>query len=138
MAGILGRRGVVKVSGNTIAGVSSFSYSEKADSIDATVMGDTGKVYLTGLPDGSGTVECRFVNTDYAATGEGQGTALGVLKTGTQVTLQLIADSAVTTGEFVGLSGSTCVITSYDYNQSYDGIPTCTFGFQGVLTKYSG
>jgi len=137
MAGIHGRRGSVKVSGNTVASVTSFSYDEKADSIEITAMGDSAKSYAAGLADGSGSLECRFVSTDYATTGEGQGTALAALRAGTTVTVNLIPDTATTTGEFVGLSGNT-VINSFTFNQSYDGVPSCTFGFQGVLTKYTG
>lgn len=136
MAGIHGRSGAVKLSGVTVAAVTSFSYDEKADSLETTAMGDTSKSYASGLVDGSGSLECRFVNTDYSAN-TGQGIGLTALRAGTSIVVSLIPATATTTGMFVGLSGS-CVINSYTYNQSYDGVATCTIGYQGVLTKYTG
>ncbi len=131
-----GRRGVVQISGATIAKVTAYSYEEKADSVDATSMGDTGKSYDLGLVDGSGTIDFRFLNTDYAVT-EGQGIAKNALRAGTSVTLKLQPDSAITTGEFVALSG-TVVVNSYSINQSFDDTINGSFAYQGVLTSYSG
>lgn len=133
---IHGRGGAVKLSGVTVAQVTSFSYDEKADSLETTAMGDTNKSYATGLVDGSGTLECRFVNTDYSAN-TGQGIGLAALRAGTTIAVTLIPASGTTSGMFVGLSGN-CVINSYTFNQSYDGVASCTMGYQGVLTKYTG
>lgn len=134
---IHGRSGAVKLSGVTVAQVTSFSYDEKADSLETTAMGDSNKSYATGLVDGSGSLECRFVNTDYSAN-TGQGIGLNALRAGTVISVSLIPASATTTGMFVGLSGASCVINSYTYNQSFDGVASCTLGFQGVLTRYTG
>lgn len=131
-----GRKGVVSISGITIAKVTAFNYEEKADSVDATAMGDSAKSYETGLSDGSGTIDCLFLATDYSAT-TGQGVALAALKAGTSVTLNLKGASDVSSGQFVGLSG-TAVVNSYSYNQSFDDTAKCSFGFQGVLVKYTG
>lgn len=134
-----GRRGVVKISGNTVASVTSFSYDEKADTVDATAMGDSSKSYVAGLVDGSGSIECRFVNTDYAPT-SGAGAGVIALAAGTQVSLSLIPDSAGTTGTtmFYGLSAATVTLNSYTLNSSFDGVVGCTFGFQGKLARFSG
>jgi len=133
MATIHGRKGSVTISGQTVAAVTAFSYEESADQVETTSMSDTSKQYETGLVDGSGTIECRFDYEDYDAE-DGQGTGLDALRAGTSVAVVLTPSSEVSSGEFITLSGS-AVVTSYSYSQSFDDAITCSFGFQGVLTR---
>lgn len=127
-----GRRGLVSLSGTAIGRVTAFSYDESADSVEATAMGDTAKSYEGGLVDGSGTVDFRFSQTD-----SGQDLMLTALRAGTAVTLDLVSDSADTSGTNVGFSGSV-VVNSFNYTQSFDDTINGSFGYQGVLTSYSG
>ena len=137
MARLHGKKGLVKIGESTVAAVSSFSYDETADSIDATAMGDTSKNYLGGLRDGSGSIEARYESTDYASA-KGQGDLLAALEAGTGVIVDLQLDSDVTSGEFAGLSGDTAIINSFSFSQGFDDVVTVTFGFQGTLSHYSG
>jgi len=139
MAAIHGRKGKVIIGTGTtqVLSVYAFSYDASADQVDVTAMGDTSKSYLTGLADGSGTIEARLNATDFATT-DGQGAMYAAFAAGSQVELDLILDSDVTTGEFVGLSGSTAVINNFSINQSFDDSVSVSFGFQGTLVPYSG
>lgn len=134
---IHGRRGKVLIGSTEVLSVSSFSYEASADQVDVTAMGDTSKQYLTGLADGSGSIEARLITDDFGAA-EGQGGLYTAFAAGTQATLVLILDEDVTTGEFVGLSGTTAVINGFSVNQSFDDAINVTFSFQGTLLPYSG
>jgi len=127
-----GRRGSISIDGQALGRVTAFSYDESADSVESTAMGDTSKSYEGGLVDGSGTIDCRFDQAD-----AGQDDFLTALRAGTSVVLNLVSDSSDLVGTNVGFSGS-AVINSFNYTQSFDDTINCSFGFQGVLTSYSG
>jgi hypothetical protein len=120
MARHTGKAGTVTISGMSITSVSAWSYEQSADEIETTSMGDTSKVYLGGLIDGSGTVDFRLDG------GSGQTGVLTALDAGTSVTLSL------GTGEET-LTGS-CVVTSYSVNATYGDVVGGTFGFRGKLS----
>lgn len=139
MARIHGRSGSFTVGAVLVSGVSSFSYDETTDSVDATAMGDASKQYLGGLRDGSGTIEARLVTGDFTSGGTGQGDLLVALAAGTEVSVALdIGSPLPADGEVTGYTGSV-IVNSFAHSQSFDDVINITFGFQGTLDpSYSG
>lgn len=138
MARIHGRSGTVTVGGVTVSGVTSFSYDVSADSADATAMGDSGKQYLGGLKDGSGTVEMRLVQEDFTSGSSGQDALYDALTDGTGVAIVLNVGGSPASGEIESYTG-TPIINSFAHSQSFDDTVNITFGFQGLLEpSYSG
>jgi len=125
MANHRGADGVVKVGTSAVAEVRSFEISEKADTIDDTVMGDTAKSFQVGLTEWEGTITCFWDETD--TTGQ------GALTVGASVTLNLYPE-----GDQVGDTyfTGTAVITEAGLSTSFDGMVERTFSVkgQGALT----
>ena len=132
MARLHGKGGTVTVSGITVSGVTSFSYDETADSVDATAMGDTSKQYLGGLRDGSGTVELRLVTEDFTSGVTGQDAFYDAMGLGTSVSLVLDIGGTPSAGQIEALSGSP-IINSFAMSASFDDVVNITFGYQGSL-----
>jgi hypothetical protein len=79
-----GRYGHVKVGANSLANLSSWSFTQSAPVIDATVMEETFADKRVGIPENSGEFTAYWDPTDTAQA------AFDVV--GTQVTLQMYPD----------------------------------------------
>lgn len=86
-----GKDGVVKVGTNVIGSVIAWKFTGKIDLVEKAVMGDSGKSYLTGLTDATGTLDCLLDPSD--STGQ------EALTIGAAVTLHLFPQG---TGGTVG------------------------------------
>lgn len=59
-----GSEGVVKISTNTVAEVTEWSYDETCTTIDDSQLSDTSTSKLPGQSDGKGTIDCHWDETD--------------------------------------------------------------------------
>jgi len=124
MATTSGNEGVVKVGTDTVGEVTAFSFTNTAEQIEDTAMGDSAKTYLPGLTDGSGSVTCRWDAGD--ADGQEAMTA------GSSVTLHLMPEGDTATDvEYTG----TAVITSEGVSSSMGAVVERTYNFQGFMTR---
>jgi len=120
MATHAGSEGLVKVGGNTLAEVRSFTLDISGEVIEDTSMGDTFRSYKTGLRTYTASVECFFDETD---------TAQNALDVGSSLTLELYPEGA-DAGDtyFTG----TVIVTGKSVNSSFDGMVEVAFTAQGT------
>lgn len=121
-----GSEGVVKITTNTIAEVTEWSYDETCDTIDDSQLSDTAKSYLAGQKDSSGTVDCHWDETDT----NGQEAML----VGASVTLNLYPEGATAGDKYY--SGSV-IITGISVSGRMNDTVRRRFTFKpvaGVLT----
>lgn len=122
MTTILGQDGIVKVAGQVIAEVKSFSVEQEADTIDTTVMGDQYKSFRAGKTSWNGSIECYWDETDT----KGQLT----FEIGTNIELELYPDGdAIDKYKYSG----TAYITGISRQTSQDGVAEITFNYQGSM-----
>jgi hypothetical protein len=121
MARHIGRSGTVSIGGVAVGYCTSWTYDESADEIEVTAMGDSSKVYIGGLTEGSGSVDCRYDGAD-----AGQEDVLDALAAGTEVVLALYTGAKYFTGN--------TVVTSISVGASYDDSVSLSFGYRGALT----
>jgi len=120
MATHAGSEGLVKVGGNTLAEVRSFTLDITGDVIEDTSMGDSFRSYVAGLGSFTASVECFFDETD---------TAQNALDVGSSLTLELYPEGA-TSGDtyFTG----TVIVTGKSVNSSFDGMVEVSFTATGT------
>jgi len=120
MATHAGSEGLVKVGGNTLAEVRSFTLDITGDVIEDTSMGDSFRSYVAGLGSFTASVECFFDETD---------TAQNALDVGSSLTLELYPEGA-TSGDtyFTG----TVIVTGKSVNSSFDGMVEVSFTTTGT------
>jgi len=120
MATHAGSEGLVKVGGNTLAEVHSFTLDITGDVIEDTSMGDSFRSYVAGLGSFTASVECFFDETD---------TAQNALDVGSSLTLELYPEGA-TSGDtyFTG----TVIVTGKSVNSSFDGMVEVSFTTTGT------
>lgn len=121
MARTLGRDGVVKVGSNAVAEVTGWTLDQTAGTIDGTVLGDTWAQNDADVNSWSGTVECKWDDTD--ATGQ------EAMTVGATVTLGLYPEGdGVGAYEYAG----DAIITSISGAGATGGHVTRSIGFTGA------
>tara|TARA_S200002703_G_scaffold114700_2_gene100217 strand:+ start:4430 stop:4849 length:420 start_codon:yes stop_codon:yes gene_type:complete len=127
-----GESGVVKFSDDTsavvaVASVRSFTIDQETQAIESTVMGSSGRSYLAGLTQFSGTMDVFFRDDD-----DGQNSIFSAV--GSNPAAVELYPSGETTG--VKLSGS-IIITGHSITSNFDGMVEASVTFQGsgALTK---
>lgn len=111
-----GNEGEVAIGANTVAQIRSFSVEETIDTVDASAMGGTSRLYKTGLQDWSATIECFWDETDT----NGQ----EAMTIGATVTLNLYPEGSTTGDRYATMSG---LIESVSVAVSADDIVSRTF-----------
>jgi predicted secreted protein len=127
-----GESGVVKFSDDTsavvaVASVRSFTIDQETQAIESTVMGSSGRSYLAGLTQFSGTMDVFFRDDD-----DGQNSIFSAI--GSNPAAVELYPSGETTG--VKLSGN-IIITGHSITSNFDGMVEASVTFQGsgALTK---
>lgn len=115
-----GKNGVVKVGSNAVAEVTAFEINEDAPVADDTVMGDTARTHLVGIPGWKGTMTCWWDETDT----NGQ----QALSKGASVTLNLYPEGA---GAGATYKTGAATITEVGVSVQRDGVVTRNFSFEG-------
>ena len=126
MANHHGSEGVVRVGANTVAEVTSFSFTETAEYAEDTTLSDTTKTYnVTAIKSWNGNVTCFWDETD--TTGQ------VALAPGANVAL-VLAPEGVDSGD-TRYSGN-ALITEITRNVQRGAITEVTFNFigNGTLT----
>ncbi len=126
MANHHGSEGVVRVGANTVAEVTSFSFTETAEYAEDTTLADTTKTYnVTAIKSWNGSVTCFWDETD--TTGQVE------LAPGANVAL-VLAPEGVDSGD-TRYSGN-ALITEITRNVQRGAITEVTFNFigNGTLT----
>lgn len=127
-----GEAGVVKFSDDTsavvaVASVRSFTLDQETQTIESSVMGTTGRTYLAGLTQFSGTMDVYLRDDD-----DGQNSLFSAI--GANPAAIELYPSGETTG--VKLSGNV-IITGHSITTNFDGMVEASITFQGsgALTK---
>ena len=127
-----GEAGVVKFSDDTsavvaIASVRSFTLDQETQTIESSVMGTTGRTYLAGLTQFSGTMDVYLRDED-----DGQNSLFSAI--GANTAAIELYPSGETTG--VKLSGNV-IITGHSITSNFDGMVEASITYQGSgsLTK---
>jgi len=127
-----GESGVVKFSDDgsavvAVASVRSFTIDQETQAIESTVMGSSGRQYLAGLTQFSGTMDIFFRDDDDGANS--LFTSIG----NNPAAIELYP-SGETTG--VKLDGNV-IVTGHSITSNFDGMVEASVTFQGsgVLTK---
>ena len=127
-----GEAGVVKFSDDTsavvaVASVRSFTLDQETQTIESSVMGTTGRTYLTGLTQFSGTMDVYLRDDD-----DGQNSLFSAI--GANPAAIELYPSGETTG--VKLSGDV-IITGHSITSNFDGMVEASITYQGsgALTK---
>ena len=127
-----GESGVIKFSDDTsavvtIASVRNFTVDQETQAIESTSMGSTGRSYLGGLTQFSGSADLYLVDGD-----DGQNSLYSAI--GNNAASIELYPSGTTTG--VKLAGSV-IITGHSITSNHDGMVEASITFQGsgALTK---
>lgn len=116
----IGRDGVIKVGGNTVAEVRSFSIEETGDTVENTTMTATNRTFLSTLNSFTGSADVYWDETD--TTGQ------GALTVGSTVTIAFYPE-----GEAQGdtyYSGD-AIVTGVSRSASFDGMVEASITLQG-------
>lgn len=126
MANHAGSEGTVHVGTTAIAEIRSYSFTETADTIEDTTMGDTSRSYKPSLKSFSGSVDVYWDETDTS----GQ----QALSVGSEVTIKFYPEGAATGDTYY--SGS-AIVTGLTVNGAFDGMVEASITVQGngALTK---
>ena len=126
MATATGLSGVVKIGANSVAEITGFTIDETNDTVEATNLTSTAKIYKALRKDATGTVECHYDPSDT----NGQ-VALAV---GSEVTLDLYPEGADSGDTYYT---GTAIVTGVSQAITLDGIISRTINVQfsgGVST----
>lgn len=118
MATHLGKDGLIKVGGETIAEVRSWSLSSSVEVVDGSRLGSDWKIQYPTQKSWHGSLSCFWDDAD----SQGQ----GVLILGALVTLQLYCEIAISPA----FSG-TALITGIEYSATHTGLVEASISFQG-------
>jgi predicted secreted protein len=118
MATHLGKDGIIKVAGETIAEVRSWTLNIAADTVDASHLGDDWKIHKTTQKSWHGSLSCFWDGSDL----NGQ----GALEVGETVNLQLYLEHS-TPPAFSGAA----LVTGVDYTGAHSGLVEANIAFQG-------
>jgi hypothetical protein len=119
MAVHVGRDGVVKVDGTTVAEVRSFSLEQTADTVEDTKMTATDRTFKTTLKSFTGSADVYWDETDAGQT---------ALAVGESVTMGLYPEGDA--GGDTYYTGS-ALITNVTRSASFDGMVEASITFQG-------
>lgn len=129
MASIVGNAGAIKVGGNTVAEVRSYSIEMTADTIEQTVLNDSTRQYVKGLSTFSGSADVYF-DASHMTTNDLDGEIFGsVGDSGT--TIAIYPEGDVGSGTDKILSGN-IIVTGYSISGSFDGMIEASISFQGT------
>jgi len=117
-----GLSGVVKIGANSVAEVTGFTIDETNDTVEATNLTSTSKVYKALRKDATGTVECHYDPSDT----NGQ-VALAV---GSQVTLDLYPEGADSGDTYYT---GTAIVTGVSQAITLDGVIS-----RNITVQFSG
>lgn len=120
MATFHGKNGAIDVGTDALGELISWSVTETVDTVDDTVMGDSAKTHLVGLPGWSGNATCNWDDTDT----NGQ----EALTIGASVTLHFMAEGDTSTND--DMTG-TATVTSVGVTSSVEGKVERSFEFVG-------
>lgn len=133
MASIVGNAGALKINGNTVAEVRSYSIEITSDTIENTTMGDATRQYVKGLGSFSGSADVYFDASHFAATGSSgndiDGEIFGSVGD-SGCTLAIYPEGDVGASDKI-LSGN-IIVTGYTINASFDGMIEASISFQGT------
>lgn len=133
MASIVGNAGALKINGNTVAELRSYSIEITSDTIEQTVMGDATRQYVKGLGSFSGSADVYFDASHFAATGSSgndiDGEIFGTVGDA-GCAIALYPEGDVGSSDKI-LSGN-IVVTGYTINGSFDGMIEASISFQGT------
>tara|TARA_B100000965_G_scaffold393431_1_gene404273 strand:+ start:1324 stop:1746 length:423 start_codon:yes stop_codon:yes gene_type:complete len=127
-----GESGAIKFSDNSsavqlVAAVRNFTVDQETQAIESTVMGTTGRTYLGGLTQFSGSADLYLIDDDM-----GQDSLFAAI--GNNAAAIELYPSGTSTG--VKLSGNV-IITGHSITSNHDGMVEASITFQGsgALTK---
>jgi len=118
MANHKGSEGTVKVGSNAIAEIRGWEFTETAELIEDTELGDAAKTFQPGNTGASGSVQCFWDETDSS----GQ----GALTAGASVTLNLYPEGASTGDKYFTC---TALVTSIQRSAAINGMVEAVFGW---------
>lgn len=128
MASIVGNAGAIKIGGNTVAEIRSYSIEMTSDTIENTVMADSTRQYVKGLSTFSGSADVYF-DASHMTTNDLDGEIFGsVGDSGTTIAIYPEGDVGVSDKI---LSGS-IIVTGYSISGSFDGMIEASISFQGT------
>lgn len=119
MAVHTGSEGTIKIGGNTLGELRSFSLESTAETIEKTKMGDSARSFAVGLISFTGTASVFFDETD---------TAQSECDAGTSITLEVYPEGADSGDTYY--SGS-AIVTGRTINSSFDGMVEMELSFTG-------
>lgn len=116
MATTHGNDGKVYIGANQVAEINDWSLDQSIDTVDASAMGGTWKKNLTGLKDGSATINCWWDETDT----NGQ----EAMTIGTSVTLNLYPEGNAAGDTYYIVTG---VVQAVNASGAKDGVVSRNF-----------
>ena len=119
MATHTGLAGTVKIGSDAISEIVSFSVDETNDTVEATNLTSTAKVYKALRKDATGTIECHWDETDT----NGQ----EALDVGSSATIELYPEGADAGDAYYT---GTALVTGASVAVTMDGIISRTFNVQ--------
>ena len=118
MGKLHGKDGIVKISANAVAEVSSWNLETSSNQAEGSAMGDNFTTNKAGIKSQSGTIECNYEESD--ANGQ------DLLVEGDTVDLNLFPKADETGTKFWG---GNALITQSSVSDPKDGIVSVTFQF---------
>lgn len=115
----IGRDGVIKVGGNSVASLRSFSIEQTAETVEDTVLEATDRTYKVTLKSFTGSADVFWDETD---------TAQNALDVGSSVTIQFYPEGADSGDTY--FSG-TALVTGVTRTASFDGMVEASITVQG-------
>lgn len=127
MSSFVGNAGAIKIGGQTVAEVRSYSIELTADTIEQTTMGDATRQYVKGLSSFSGSADVYWDPAHWSTVGLNVTSgAVGAAP----VTLAVYPEGDVGATDKI-ISGN-IIVTGYTVNGSFDGMIEASISFQGT------
>lgn len=132
MASLTGNAGVIKIAGETVAEVRSYSIDMTADTIETSAMGDGSRTYVKGLSTFSGTADVYWMKEHFDDEAAGAGgpdildkiqAAVGSASVEMIVYPEGVSDGSNWTGNII--------LTGYSVTASFDSMIEASVSFQG-------
>ena len=120
MATHKGSTGLVKVSSNTVAEVTGFSFDESAATIETTALANSAQSFVSDLLSWSGSVDCFWDPSD---------TAQQAMTAGASVTLYLYPQGADSSDNY---ASGTALIGTISRANGIGAMVTANFSFTGT------
>lgn len=118
-------QGLIKVAGNTLGELKSFSFSRTATTIETSNMASSAMTYAVGKTSFSGSAEAFWDNDD---------TGQNALTEGTLLEIHFYSEGAASAAKY---HSGNCIVTEISTSLSTDGQVEASFSFTGtgVLTE---